>query len=45
MMRMMRVAGHEDTRIMELGGYDHGMARPAYPLLLKEVKRILADKK
>lgn len=45
MMRMMRVAGHEDTRIMELGGYDHGMERPAYPLLLKEVKWILADKK
>lgn len=43
LMRMMRVAGHKDTRIMELDGYDHGMERPAYPLLLKEVRRILAE--
>lgn len=42
MMRMMRVAGHKDTRIMELDGYDHGMERPAYPLLINEVKRVLS---
>lgn len=42
MMRMMRVAGHKDTRIMELDGYGHGMTHPAYPLLLNEVKRVLA---
>ncbi len=41
MMRMMRVAGHKDTRIMELDGYGHGMERPAFPLLLNEVKRVL----
>lgn len=41
MMRMMRVAGHKDTRIFELDGYGHGMTHPAYPLLLNEVKRIL----
>ena len=41
MMRMMKVAGHKDTRIMELDGYDHGMERPAYPLLIKEVRRVL----
>jgi hypothetical protein len=41
MMRMMKVAGHKDTRLMELDGYDHGMERPAYPLLIKEVRRIL----
>jgi acetyl esterase/lipase len=41
MMRMMKVAGHKDTRIMELGGYDHGMERPAFPLLIKEVRRVL----
>lgn len=45
MMRMMCVAGHKDTRIMELDGYDHGMEQPAYPLLVKEVKRLLALKK
>ena len=41
MMRMMRVAGHEDTRIMELDGYGHGMELPAFPLLLNEVHRVL----
>jgi acetyl esterase/lipase len=44
MMRMMRVAGHADTRIMELDGYDHGMEPPAFPLLLKEVERVLESK-
>jgi acetyl esterase/lipase len=43
MMRMMRVAGHPDTRIMEIDGYGHGMERPAFPLLLNEVKRVLAE--
>lgn len=40
MYRMMKVAGHENTHIMELDGYDHGMVYPALPLLLKEVKRL-----
>ncbi|MCE7994866.1 MAG: alpha/beta hydrolase [Roseivirga sp.] len=44
MMRMMKVVGHKDTRIMELDGYDHGMTAPAFPLLLKEVKRISSEK-
>ena len=43
MMRMMRVAGHKDTRIMELDGYNHGMERPAYPLLLNEIRRVLSE--
>lgn len=41
MMRMMKVAGHQDTRIMELDGYGHGMTGPAFPLLLNEIKRVL----
>ena len=41
MMRMMKIAGHKDTRIMELDGYNHGMERPAYPLLVNEVRRVL----
>lgn len=41
MMRMMKIAGHKDTRIMELDGYNHGMERPAFPLLLNEVRRVL----
>lgn len=44
MMRMMKVAGHTDTRIMEMDGYGHGMTYPAFPLLLTEVKRILGEK-
>jgi len=36
--RMMKLAGHQSTRLYELQGFDHGgMAMPAFPLLLKEV--------
>ena len=41
MMRMMKVIGHTDTRIMELDGYGHGMVEPAIPLLINEVRKIL----
>jgi len=41
MMRMMKVAGHEDTRLFELDGYGHNMVAPAFPLLLNEIKRVL----
>ena len=44
-MRMMRVVGHTDTRIMELDGYGHEMTEPAFPLLIKEVNRIEALKR
>jgi len=41
MMRMMKVAGHQETTLYELDGFDHGgMAIPSYPLLLKEVERV-----
>ena len=45
LMRMMKVVGHKDTRLLELDGYNHGMAEPAFPLLLNEVRRILDLKK
>ncbi|MBB6460974.1 alpha/beta hydrolase [Flammeovirga kamogawensis] len=45
MYRMMKVAGHTDTRIMELDGYDHGMVYPALPLLIKEVNRVVEQNK
>ncbi len=45
MMRMMKVAGHKQTRLLELDGYDHGMVEPALPLLLKEVNRIIKENK
>lgn len=44
LMRMMKVAGHKDTRLYELDGYGHGMTEPAFPLLLKEVQRITDEK-
>ncbi len=44
MMRMMREAGHDETRIYELDGYGHGMTEPAFPLLLKEMQRIIEIK-
>ncbi len=40
MMRMMKVCGHPDTRLMELDGYGHNMTYPAFPLLINEVNRI-----
>ena len=40
MLRMMKLAGHKQTTLYELQGFDHGgMAEPAFPLLLKEVKK------
>ena len=41
MQRMMKLAGHQQTTLYELQGFDHGgMAEPAFPLLLKEIKKI-----
>jgi acetyl esterase/lipase len=39
--RMMKVAGHKDIRIYEIGGYGHNMMEPAFPLLINEVQRII----
>ncbi len=39
MMRMMKVSGHKDTTILELKGYGHGITKPAFPILLKEIQR------
>lgn len=44
LMRMMKVVGHNDTKLFELDGYNHGMAEPAFPLLLNEVRRIKENK-
>jgi hypothetical protein len=44
LMRMMKVVGHTDTRLYEMDGYGHGMTEPAYPLLVREVKRIVTEK-
>lgn len=43
LMRMMNLNGHLKTKLYELDGYDHGMTEPAFPLMIKEIKRILKD--
>jgi acetyl esterase/lipase len=45
MARMMKLNGHKDTTLYELDGYGHNMVEPGYPLLLKEVARIVALRK
>lgn len=45
LMRMMKIAGHTKTKLYELDGYDHGMTEPAFPLLIKEINRIVDEKK
>ncbi|WP_224994219.1 alpha/beta hydrolase [Cesiribacter sp. SM1] len=45
MMRMMKISGHQETKLYELDGYGHGMTEPAFPLLLKEVQRIKEEKR
>jgi len=37
--RMLKLVGHQDVVLHELGGFDHGgMAEPAFPLVLKFVR-------
>ena len=39
--RMMKLGGRPDTELYELQGFDHGgMPEPAYPLLLRFIKRL-----
>ena len=41
MMRMMKIAGHQETRILELDGYGHNMVAPAIPLVVKAIKALV----
>ena len=43
--RMMKIAGHKQTRLIELGGYGHNMTEPVFPLVLNEVHRIIESRK
>lgn len=36
--RMMKVAGHNDIKVLELKGYGHQMTEPAFPLLLNFIR-------
>jgi len=38
MMRMMKIAGHKQTHILELDGYGHNMVAPAIPLVVRKMK-------
>lgn len=43
MARMMKIVGHTRTRLVEIPGTDHGgMVKPAFPLLIAEIERIVA---
>ena len=40
MMRMMKVAGHNETSLYEIQGYNHGkMVRPAFPILIDYIRK------
>ncbi len=41
MYRMLKVVGHPDVSLIELDGFGHAPNKPFYPLLLKEVGRVL----
>lgn len=46
MARMMKLKGNKETTLYELQGFDHGgMAQPAFPLLIDEMKRVEKLKK
>lgn len=46
MLRMMKLCGNTTTRLLEEQGYDHGgMPTPGFPLLLKEVARVVKAKR
>ena len=42
MWRMMKLVGHEDTYLYEIGGHGHGpMGEPAFYILHQQINRIL----
>lgn len=44
LLRMLKLTGHKNSRLYELQGFDHGgMAEPAFPLLIKEVNKIIKE--
>ena len=43
LMRMMKLTGHQKTKLYELDGYGHGMTEPAFPLMIKEILKIAEE--
>ena len=45
MMRMLKVAGHQNVKHIILNGYGHGISVPALPLVVKEINKIISNEK
>jgi acetyl esterase/lipase len=45
LQRMMKIVNHKETTLYELQGFGHSMTEPAFPLVIKEIQRIVAHKK
>jgi acetyl esterase/lipase len=45
MMRMLRVAGHQNVKHIILNGYGHGISVPALPLVVKEINKLISNEK
>jgi len=43
--RMLKIVGHKKTTLYELQGFGHSMTEPAFPLVVKEIQKIVALKK
>jgi len=44
LLRMLKLNGHKRSRLYEIQGFDHGgMAEPAFPLLVKEVRSVTQE--
>ncbi len=39
--RVMKDMGHQDCRLLEFDGYGHGITIPGFPMMLKEIERVL----
>ena len=42
LMRMMKISGHTKTKLYKLDGYDHGILEAAFPLMVKEIRKIIS---
>lgn len=43
-MRMLKLIGHKDVKLLEIQGYGHNVGKPAFPLVLQEIERVTKTK-
>lgn len=43
-MRMLKLIGHKDVKLLEIQGYGHNVGKPAFPLVLQEIERVTKSK-